>query len=171
MVRKQILTKKGNIRTYHIKYLSKFYQKYIPVGKQNNRLIYAEEKKAEEIIKLVEEKEIIEPPKKRIRKQLTQSFRTDKPPYFSAIRVLTINPDYNKQALYIALQEFKKFLETHYNLKYKQFKGQEYVSGYEVKEINPDEDLKLNNMGVWGELFIAYDKSTKQETLIVTQII
>lgn len=167
MVKKLILRKDGVIQLYDIKDISKFNEKYTAISKIKNRLLYIPEKEEQKTEEKLEEKtkgDKITIPKKRIRKQLTKNFRTDEPPYFASIRVMTINPEFNKQALYMAIEELKKILGDDRDFQLIQKYGDYFA--FEQKEIGNQEEKILNDGGIYGELFLGYKESTKEKNKI-----
>lgn len=90
----------------------------------------------------------------RVRRQVALNFvnrdALDSGLVFVSIRAITINPVYTSEGLKIAIREAVKLFEEEYT-------GlREYESSYtgiELKEISPQEDRLLNDMGVWIEFY------------------
>lgn len=172
MVNKLIITKDGSLRSYDIKNLKSFNEKYIPLSKVGNRLIYgiAKPTKRTSVVlrKKRKEKEVITIKTKpikglRIRKQLVQNFTSDNPPYYVSIRAITINPNITEKGLRMALLQGRRKFQNTENVNLNLMNTEYY--GLEQTPIPDSEDIKLNDGRIHIEVFVA-NKGRENKPLI-----
>lgn len=160
MVKKYILTINNILRRYNIKNLKKFYKKYKPISKVNNRLIYYSKK---ETLKQI--KELIEIPIERTKpkelKNYYVNFELDK----------TRNKGTKVQGTIattqkITIEEAKKILE-YYKIKHN-IPFWRFINFYEAEEevLFENELLKTSNISIMRDKDLIIDEDFNLNLLL-----